>query len=149
MPDLIGPRRRPCSSCPYRRDVPSGLWSAEEYDKLPRFDGSIADQAMAGATAAFFCHQQDGNLCAGWVGCHDMYETLAIRLHPGVDRDAVVGYQSPVPLFASGAEAAEHGKREINTPGAEARRKISQLVRQQERRGSPHSVTPASPDAMD
>jgi hypothetical protein len=113
------------------------------------YDGSIAEQAMAGATAAFFCHQQDGNLCAGWVGCHDMHETLAIRLHPGVDRVAVVGYQSPVPLFASGAEAAEHGKREINTPGAAARRKISQLVRQQERRGSPHSVTPASPDAMD
>jgi hypothetical protein len=133
--ELITPRRRPCTSCPYRRDVPSGLWTAEEYDKLPRFDGSIVEQVVAGAGAVFFCHQQDGHLCAGWVGCHDMRENLAIRVHPApIDYDAVLTYESPVVLFGSGAEAAEHGKRDIHHPGPAARRKIGQLLDQRNRR---------------
>jgi hypothetical protein len=90
---------------------------------------------MAGASAPFFCHQQDGHLCAGWVGCHDMHENLAVRVHPGpIDYDAVLGYQCPVPLFASGAEAAAHGKRDITNPGQAARRKIRQLFTQRDRR---------------
>lgn len=27
-------RTEPCETCPYRRDVPSGVWSADEYRKL-------------------------------------------------------------------------------------------------------------------
>jgi hypothetical protein len=132
---LITPRRRPCASCPYRRDVPSGLWTAEEYDKLPRYDGTIAEQAMAGATGVFFCHQQAGHLCAGWVGCHDMHDNLAVRIHPDpIDFDTVLAYESPVALFGSGGEAAEHGKRDITNPGPSARRKIGQLLTQQDRR---------------
>jgi Family of unknown function (DUF6283) len=138
---VIIPRRLPCASCPYRRDAPSGLWAADEYDKLPRYDGTIAEQAMAGAVGLFFCHTQDGHLCAGWVGCHDMGENLAVRLtQEPVDYDAVVGYESPVPLFASGAEAAEHGKRDIPAPGPAARRKAAQLIQQRDRRG--RGVTP-------
>lgn len=139
MSDLLKPRRRPCASCPYRQDVPSGLWATEEYDKLPGYDGSIAEQATAGALGLFFCHQQDGNLCAGWVGCHDMRNSLAVRVRADrLDLDAVLGYRSPVPLFTSGREAAEHGQRDINEPGEAARRKIRQLVNQRDRRG----VTP-------
>lgn len=135
MADQVTPRQRPCASCPYRRDVPSGLWTAEEYDKLPRFDGSIAEQAIDGATGAFFCHQQDGHLCAGWVGCHDMRENLAIRVHPDpIDLDAVLDYVSPVALFGSGAAAAEHGRRDIHNPGPAARRKIGQLLALRDRR---------------
>lgn len=130
----ITPRGRPCPSCPYRRDVPSGLWAEHEYDKLPRFDGSTAEQAMAGAFAPFFCHQQTGHLCAGWVGCHDMAENLAIRMRHNLDLDAIRDYQSPVPLFTSGAEAAEHGKRDITQPGPAAQRKIGQLLRRRQRR---------------
>lgn len=48
----------------------------------------------------------------------------------GVD-PAVFDYVSPVPLFASGAEAAEHGKRDLPHPGPEARRKTRQLLRLQ------------------
>lgn len=136
---MIRPRRRPCSSCPYRRDVPSGLWDAAEYDKLPGYDGGVAEQVSAGAFALFFCHQHDGNLCAGWVGCHDMANTLAVRIRGGeLDMPAVLDYRSPVALFGSGAEAAEHGKRDIDNPGPAARRKVRQLVSQRDRRG----VTP-------
>jgi hypothetical protein len=35
---------RPCASCPYRKDVPSGIWAAHEYTKLLAYDGDILDQ---------------------------------------------------------------------------------------------------------
>jgi len=141
---MITPRKRPCASCPYRRDVPSGVWEAHEYDKLCGYDGDTAAQAMAGAFEAFFCHAKDGHLCAGWVGCHDMHENLAIRLRGDLDYDTILNYRSPVPLFTSGAEAAAHGKRDIASPGPAARRKIGQLVRarsQTHKRGDTMTTT--------
>ena len=32
------PAKSPCGSCPYRQDVPSGVWAASEYEKLPAYD---------------------------------------------------------------------------------------------------------------
>jgi hypothetical protein len=127
--DRIGPRPVPCSTCPYRRDVPSGVWAASEYDKLPGYDGSTGDQAQAGAFGVFICHQRNGAICSGWAGCHDMDENLAIRMDRHVDTEAVRAYVCPVPLFSSGAEAAEHGKAEIENPGIGARRKVERLRR--------------------
>jgi hypothetical protein len=133
-PALLAPARTPCGTCPYRRDVPSGIWAAEEYAKLPAYDGDVPEQAAAGAFGLFMCHQRDGHLCAGWVGCHDISHNLAVRAHADeVDLDAVLGYESPVPLFASGAEAAEHGAREIAHPGQLAQRKARGLVRARSR----------------
>ena len=40
-------RVRPCPTCPYRRNCPSGLWDASEYARLIDYDGEIGDQAMA------------------------------------------------------------------------------------------------------
>lgn len=124
---LPGCAKAPCGSCPYRRDVPAGVWSADEYAKLPRYDGETFEQLKAGAMGLFFCHQQDGKLCAGWVGCHDMHHALAVRLHP-VD-PMVFDYESPVPLFASGAEAAAHGLSGVDNPDASARALIAKLDR--------------------
>lgn len=121
------PGKAPCGTCPYRRDVPAGIWSADEYAKLPRYDGETGDQIMKGATGLFFCHQQNGKLCAGWVGCHDMRHNAAVRLSP-VARETFT-YKSPVPLFSSGAEAALHGLSGIDAPGPEARRSIAKLLR--------------------
>ena len=130
------PRKSPCAACPYRRDAPSGLWAADEYDKLPLYDGATGEQAMRGAFAPFYCHHNTGELCAGWVGCHDMGECLAVRMQADrLDVDAVLDYVSPVPLFGSGAEAAEHGKREIDCPGPAVLRAAGRLLRQQQRRG--------------
>ena len=44
----------PCGSCPYRRDVPSGIWEQHEYDKLPEYDGQTWEQNPA----LFLCHQR-------------------------------------------------------------------------------------------
>lgn len=121
-------RKSPCESCPYRRDVPSGIWDESEYDKLPRFDGDTTEQFEAGALGLFYCHKLVDQLCAGWVGCHDTTTLAAMRLWP-VD-PAVHDYVSPVPLFASGAEAAEHGKRDIEAPSmaaVESVRKVQRL----------------------
>jgi hypothetical protein len=128
---VITVRKRPCPSCPYRRDVPSGIWEESEYDKLPRFDGDIPDQVAAEAFNLFHCHSQPESLCAGWAGCHDMTNNLAVRLHSRQVDPAVYDYSSPVPLFTSGAEAAEHGMRDLPKPGPEARAKIGQLRRLQ------------------
>lgn len=121
------PSAAPCGTCPYRRDVPAGLWDASEYAKLPRYDGSTMDQLLAGGTGLFFCHQNDGHLCAGWVGCHDMAHAVALRLAPVAPE--TYDYRSPVPLFGSGAEAAAHGMSGIDDPGPEARAAIAKLER--------------------
>lgn len=127
---MITVRKRPCTSCPYRCEVPSGIWDESEYAKLAAFDGSTAEQATAGAFSVFFCHRRTGEVCAGWAGCHDMEENLAIRMsREDLDLDAIRAYESPVPLFASGADAAEHGLRDVGQPGEAARVLIGKLTR--------------------
>lgn len=137
MPSQVrGPAPRPCESCPYRRDVPSGVWVADEYDKLPAYDEDTPYQP----TGLFLCHQQDGRVCAGWVGCHGD-QLLALRLAAAAgdmstaDVVACLDYTSPVPLFNSGTEAAEHGKADIPAPGASARRVMAKVTRTKDRRG--------------
>lgn len=126
------PRKTPCASCPYRRDVPSGLWESSEYDKLRLYDGDTSAQAMNGAMGVFQCHQQDGSVCAGWAHVHGTYDNLALRLamhfDKDIDVDAVVEYTTDVPLFSSGAEAAEHGMRDIEHPGEDAERAMEKLL---------------------
>ncbi|MFF2618525.1 DUF6283 family protein [Kitasatospora sp. NPDC058046] len=129
------PAPRPCDSCPYRRDVPSGIWAAEEYEKLRAYDAPTPHQP----TAVFRCHQNDadsqaGRVCAGWAGCHGE-ALLAPRIAlvsaamDGPTFEAVVTYESPVPLFSSGAEAADHGQADMDRPGPEADRLVDKIVR--------------------
>lgn len=121
------PARRPCVSCPYRRDVPSGVWAAEEYEKLRAYDLPTMEQPPG----VFLCHQHDqgapgSRVCSGWAGCHDGDELLALRV--AVMRDtmtvetaeAVRDYRSSVPLFESGDAAADHGLADITHPSPEA-----------------------------
>ena len=126
--------KAPCKSCPYRRDVPSGVWAAHEYDKLPAYDGEMGEQVAKGAGGLFYCHQDDGQLCAGWLGCHGPHKLLAVRLAAFFDdgqrlAPEVLEYKSPVPLFRSGAQAAAHGKRAIKRPGSRARQVVARLLR--------------------
>jgi hypothetical protein len=142
----ITPAPRPCVSCPYRRDTPSGVWEAHEYEKLPAYD---EEQMMAQPFGAFFCHQQDGRLCAGWVGVHDMSNNIGVRLLFSARNDgtrteqelrdeirAVLDYETDVPLYESGHEAALAGLRDVANPSEAAERMIEQLERKQERRKS-------------
>ena len=112
------PPKVPCGSCPYRRDVPSGIWDKAEYDKLPQYDG----ETMGQNPSLFMCHQKDGCLCGGWLLTHDRNHLLALRLNP-VDA-SVRDYNPGIEVFSSGAEACAHGLRDINKPTDEAIRKI-------------------------
>lgn len=127
MSDLPAPPARPCGTCPYRRDVPSGIWAKEEYEKLPNYDGSIFEQIQNNAGGLFMCHQRDGCLCGGWLATHGVDNLLAVRLMPIAPFDGP--YVSDVPVFASGAEAAAHGLKDIDNPSPAAQRKIDGLVK--------------------
>ncbi|WP_310404595.1 DUF6283 family protein [Nocardia kruczakiae] len=125
--DAVGPPApRPCSSCPYRRDVPSGVWHADEYNKLREYDKEMPDQPVA----LFQCRQTDADsdlrrLCAGWAACHGD-NLLALRLALVENRispavfEATIGYRSPTPLFDTGTAAADHGQRDIDNPSTAA-----------------------------
>jgi hypothetical protein len=119
--------KRPCASCPYRQDAPSGLWAEHEYDKLLAYDGEIIDQLQKGALGTFLCHQRDGHLCAGWVAAHGPHELLALRFDREVAPE-VFSYKTDVPVFSSGAEAREHGLRDMENPGPKACRLMDKLV---------------------
>lgn len=127
----MSPAANPCGSCPYRRDVPSGVWEAEEYAKLPAYDRDTGEQPHG----VFLCHRQDGRICAGWAGCHDMGRALAVRLGSATGRlsDDVIAdlldFETSTPLFHSGTEAADHGLRDVEDPDADARRVIDKLQR--------------------
>lgn len=129
------PAPNPCGSCPYRRDVPSGVWAEEEYAKLPLYDKPTGYQPPN----VFMCHQQDGRLCAGWVGCHDMNENLGLRILMTTERidpedlDPVFDYTTPVELFSSGVEAAIHGRAKISAPDERAGKTIDKLTKRQAR----------------
>jgi hypothetical protein len=110
------------------------VWEVHEYNKLPEYDGETVDQLMKGATGLFMCHQQDGKLCAGWVGGHGAFNLLALRLHADKVDPEVFGYRSPVPLFTSGLAAAKHGMKAIRRPGIRARAMVARLMRKQKRR---------------
>lgn len=132
--EIEGPAVRPCGSCPYRRDVPSGVWVAEHYEMLPKYDLETPYQP----TGVFLCHQNNGKACAGWAGCHNRQgrgrDLLALRFGAlfgvaGAVLDAIDAYVSPVPLWPSGAAAAAHGLAEVEAPGPAAERVIEKVQR--------------------
>lgn len=113
-------RSAPCGACPYRCDVPPGVWHHDEYDKLRLYDEVTAYQPPE----AFSCHATPDGLCHGWAVVHSNrgheFELLALRLKP-----------TPVPapivaLFGSGNDAADHGQ---STPNAAAEDVASRLLR--------------------
>ncbi|QNO01135.1 hypothetical protein [Mycobacterium phage CELFI] len=136
MSDINRPAPNPCASCPYRRDVPSGIWAEQEYVKLPQYDADMPYQP----TGLFQCHQNERNdpharLCAGWVGTHGPDNLLSLRLASAFgsmspdELDATYDYTTTVPLFSSGAEAAAHGIEAIDAPDEDAEEAIAKIVK--------------------
>jgi hypothetical protein len=126
------PRKNPCISCPYRQDVESGIWDAEEYDKLPKYDGEIIEQVMSDAGSLFMCHQTGEEICSGWLGHREEpVDLFAVRI--GISKGkldpSVNDYTTSVPLFSSGSRAAEHGKRDILSPSERASDLIDKIVK--------------------
>lgn len=130
MTETLTCAARPCASCPYRKDVPSGLWSPIEYTKLLAYDGEVLDQLVKGAIGVFMCHQKDGNLCAGWLAAHGTDNLLALRMVRGDIDPKVWGYETDAPVFRSGEAAFNHGMRDIKKPGPKA---LRLMVKMQEK----------------
>lgn len=121
------PRKTPCASCPYRCQVPSGVWDASEYEKLPAYDGETWEQSAR----VFMCHQGDGAVCSGWLGHRDPSDLLAVRIGIATGNldPECAEYRTSVRLFESGAEAAVHGVKHIEDPDGRARDTIEKIVR--------------------
>lgn len=82
-------------------------------------------------------YQQDGRICAGWAGCHDMDHNLAARvavldgrLTPD-EYQRLLDYAPGVPLFGSGQSAAAHGLADEKNPGQRARQMARKLRHRQ------------------
>ncbi len=120
-------RPQACEACPYRRDVASGVWAREEYEKLPPYDADTGEQPMAG----FVCHASPGCFCHGWavVGGHDL---LALRFHAMAHGPVEIPPPS-VPLFASSTEAAAHGLKQVKRPTRAARATMARLQQKHRR----------------
>ena len=118
--------RQPCSSCPYRKDVPSGVWDVSEYVKLLEYDNETQEQPLG----RFDCHQQNGCLCRGWLDCHGNQgqgrELLSVRLAVANgsigsdDLNKALSESPAVKVFGSGKEACLHGLQGIDSPSEEA-----------------------------
>lgn len=118
-------RREPCSACPYRQDVPSGVWQSHEYEKLRPYDLPTGEQPFG----TFGCHATPEHHCHGWAVVHTSrgheFDLLALRLF-GLDGEIPEPF---VPLFESGNDAADHGQADIDDPSPEARATIDRLTR--------------------
>jgi len=119
---------KPCSSCPYRRDCPSGVWDESEYLKLAEYDNDTSEQPLA----IFLCHDGDrkNDLCRGWLDTHEKIDLLALRLGVmcgTVSTDIFDLPSSGVPMFPSGTEAMLHGLSGVEEPSGEALELIDRL----------------------
>lgn len=126
-------RPEPCSSCPYRRDVPSGLWAWDEYEKLRDYDAPTAQQPPQ----AFGCHATPEAYCCGWAVAHTRrgtqahhpFDLFALCLAASTGEWDCAMPETRTPLFATGNEAADHGQRDIEKPSLEAQAAVSRLMR--------------------
>ena len=128
----------PCASCPYRTDVPSGVWHYDEYEKLRAYDEDPGDpdKAIAAIGHVFLCHQpvEDAQaVCRGWAEVH--YDTPAVRMAMmtgAIDPETLREPPEGVTFFPSGAAAADHGQEHIDAPDDGACAAIDKVERLRE-----------------
>lgn len=125
-------RRAACEACPYVVGVPSGVWSADDYQKLPPYDAETMEQPVV----PFTCHAAPSTYCHGWavVGSqrHEC-ELLALRL-ASIRGGEYVEIPAPsAPLFDTHTEAAAHGMRDIKRPSAAAKKTMRALLKKHAR----------------
>lgn len=66
-------KNEPCKSCPYRKDAALAHWDVNEFIRLTE-----TDHTYLGNT--YDCHQQDGNICRGWLMDQDRRGLPSIKL---------------------------------------------------------------------
>lgn len=120
----------PCSSCPYRKDTPPGVWAAEEYQKLTAF--SPADGQVP-ALGIFLCHQTNATgvetICRGWLSVERDSVAVRLALIRGQVTVGQVEAAVGVPLYPDGATAARVGLGGVKRPGLPARRMSARLLK--------------------
>ncbi len=127
---------KPCSTCPYRRDTPPGIWDECEYRKLPEYD----DNPPSGMQAfgLFLCHHSPDMtreaVCRGWLSVHSQSVAVRLSMMQGVVTPEQVYAEPIVKLYASGREACDAGMAGIDAPGVNAQRAIDKLITKQKKR---------------
>lgn len=120
MTKPIDVAKEPCSSCPYRRDVPSGLWHRSEYKKLPEYD----EGAEPPSIALFLCHQTNATgretVCRGWLSVHRNSIAVRLALMQGNVTEKQVRARVATELHESGDAACAAGLLRIRRPGKDA-----------------------------
>lgn len=120
-----------CSTCPYRRDTPPGVWAPEEYEKLRSFDREPSEDLDCLRT--FHCHQGTvtGTLtvCRGWLDVHQ--DSVAVRLAAmnGAIAMEDIPDEHDALYYASGNEAADAGLAGVDDKSAAADKAIGMLTR--------------------
>lgn len=120
----------PCSTCPYAKSTPAGVWHPSEYDNLATYDDPTWDPETGTLDrdpnlAPFACHHSQlgrdpGLLCRGWVSVHR--ESPAVRLAIACGRLELsdANHVPATELYGSGTEAAAAGKRPLGEPEGDA-----------------------------
>lgn len=119
-----------CSSCPYLRSTPPGVWDRTEYEKLPSFDQNPCMGPV------FLCHQHapaDKALCVGWLAVHDIITTRLLVATKQLDGASMPPYDPKV-YYSSGREACDAGLAGVDTPSWAAKLTVRKIVKQQRRR---------------
>lgn len=123
----------PCTTCPYRRDVPSGIWAREEYEKLPLYDRR--PDGGIGPLMTFHCHQEPQigkpTVCRGWLSVHLDCHAVRIAYFTGLltkEQLASIPREIEPGLYRSGREACRAGLKGIRRPGKKARAAIEKLA---------------------
>lgn len=122
--------KQACSTCPYRRDTPPGIWSADEYEKLRVFDE--APPPVPEGLAVFHCHQQNATrvetVCRGWLSVHRRSVAVRLAVAYGLIEPGEVPREAEDLYYASSNAAAEAGLVGVDDPGPEARALIQRLL---------------------
>lgn len=63
---------RPCSSCPWRKDVKPGLWHRDHFQ-------SIANECRGNGMRVMGCHKADGSICVGWAAVEG-FNAIGVRI---------------------------------------------------------------------
>jgi len=105
------------------------VWAWDEYEKLRPYDEPTGSQRLE----PFACHATPEAYCHGWAMVHSRRgsdrELLALRIAGSLHgHDVSLPDHSPVELFTSGGEAADHGQAEVERPSPEAAWTVARLL---------------------
>ena len=131
--------RDACSTCPYLKATPPGVWHRVEYEKLRYFDvGEEAEwpdgsRHRVPALGTFHCHQENASgiptACKGWVVVHrDSVAMKVAMIYGAIDPDDVP-FEHDDRYYATGTEACEAGLTGVVDPSDVAKKVIDKLIR--------------------